>query len=50
MSGMTGISVALGLRRNFGESVEIKRKVFTLPKDLSPSGGMSALTIQVPEF
>ena len=27
-----------------------KRKVFTPPKDLSASGGLSALTIQAPEF
>ena len=44
----TGIEV--GLLINFGEKVEIKRKVFTPPEDLSASGGLNALTIQKPEF
>jgi hypothetical protein len=44
----TGIEV--GLLINFGEKVEIKRKVFTPPEGLSASGGLNALTIQKPEF
>ena len=44
----TGIEV--GILINFSERVEIKRKVYTPPKDLSASGGLRAVTIQKPEF
>ena len=44
----TGMEI--GLLINFAESVQIKRKIYTPPKDLSASGGLCALTIQTPEF